>query len=108
MGTWKKFTDEEEQVIINKVKATPHNLSQAFREASLELGRSTDTIVQHWYAKRKHRAALKGRCGHCFIIYGGKSLNINRKIVSANSTDNAITISMDKLQKVLDILLDNN
>lgn len=106
METHRRWTNDEEQVIISKVKANPSNLSKAFREASLEIGRSVGSIIQCWYTKRRKKAALKDRCGHCFLTYGGKSLNINRKNVHINTSDNTITISMDKLQRILDILLE--
>lgn len=107
MGTRKRFTDEEDQVIISKVKENPNNLLEAFRKAAAEINRDWRVIKQHWYVKNKHQTALKDRCGHCFMTYGGKSLNINRKNVSVNTSDNTITISMDKLQKILDILLED-
>lgn len=106
MRARRKWTDDEDKVIISKVKANPNNLSKAFREASLEISKSANNIRQHWYIKGGKRPALKDRCGHCFLIYGGKSLNINRKNVCTNTSDNTITISMDKLQKILDILLE--
>lgn len=106
MSTHRRWTDDEEQVVISKVKANPNNLQKAFREASFEIGRSVDCITQHWYTKQRTRPALKDRCGGCFMTYGGKSLNINRKNVCINTSDNTITISMDKLQKILDILLE--
>ena len=106
MRTLKRWTSDEEQVIISHVKANPNNLRKAFREASFEIGRSADCIKQHWYTKKRTRPALKDRCGSCFLTYGGKSLNINRKNVSVNTSDNTITISMDKLQRILDILLE--
>lgn len=37
MRARRKWTDDEEQVVISKVKANPNNLSKAFREASLEI-----------------------------------------------------------------------
>lgn len=107
MSTKRRWTNDEEQVIISKVKANPNNLQKAFREASLELqGRTANAIRLHWYQNSNRQRALKDRCGHCFLTYGGKSLNINRKNVSANTSDNTIIISMDKLQKILDILLE--
>ena len=106
MSTRRRWTDDEEQVVISKVKANPNNLSKAFREASLEINRSVYSIRRHWYIKKGKKAALKDRCGSCFMTYGGKSLNINRKNVHINTSDNTITISMDKLQKILDILLE--
>lgn len=106
MRARRKWTDDEDKVIISKVKANPNNLSKAFREASSEIGRSVGSIIQRWYTKQRTRPALKDRCGSCFMTYGYKSLNINRKNVFVNTSDNTITISMDKLQKILDILLE--
>ena len=106
METHRRWTNDEEQVVISKVKANPNNLSKAFREASLEIGRSVGSIVQLWYTKGRKKVALKDRCGHCFLTYGGKSLNINRKNIHINTSDNTITISMDKLQRIFDILLE--
>lgn len=107
MSARRKWTSNEEQVIISKIKANPSNLQRAFREASSELDRSPTAIELHWYIKTKRMPALKDRCGNCFMTYGGKSLNINRKNVSTNTYDNTITLSMDKLQKILNILLEN-
>lgn len=107
MGTWNKFTDEEDQVIISKVKENPNNLSEAFRKAATEIDRDWKVISQRWYVKNKHQAALRDRCGHCFLLHGSRTLNINRKNVSINTSDNTITISMGKLQKILNILLED-
>lgn len=105
MCSSKRWTKEEDLVLLSKVRANPNNLTKAFREAALELGRSVSSTTQHWYIKPTTKEALKDRCGCCFLTYGGKSLNINRKNVSVNTPDNTITISMDKLQRILDILL---
>ena len=106
MSTRKRWTNGEEQVIISKVKANPNNLQKAFREASLELqGRTVYAISFHWYQGSTVQRALKDRCGKCFMTYGYKTININRKNVSINTSDNTITLSMDKLQQILDILL---
>lgn len=47
MRVYRKWTDDEEKVIISKIKESPNNLSQAFKEASIELDRSITTIRQH-------------------------------------------------------------
>lgn len=47
MRTFKRWTSDEEQVIISHVKANPNNLQKAFREASFEIGRSVTCITQH-------------------------------------------------------------
>lgn len=106
MSTPRRWTSDEEQVIISKVKANPNNLAKAFREASLELqGRTVCAITFHWYKSSTRQRALKDRCGHCFLLYGSRTLNINRKNVSAITSDNTITLTMDKVQQILEILL---
>lgn len=105
MRTRKRFTDEEDQVIISKVKENPNNLLEAFRKAAAEINRDWRVISQRWYVKNKHQAALRDRCGHCFLLHGSRTLNINRKNVSAITSDNTITLTMDKVQQILEILL---
>lgn len=105
MGTKKRWTDDEEQVVISKVRANPNNLNKAFREAALELDRNSKSISLHWYKKTKSQLALKDRCGKLFMTYGPKTLNVNRKNVSAITSDNTITLTMDKVQQILEILL---
>lgn len=107
MISHKRWTDDEEQVIISKVKNNPNNLCKAFREAASELNRTVISVTQHWYMKSATKSALKDRCGNCFFTYSNKSLNINRKNIHANTYNNTITITMDKLQKLLDILLES-
>lgn len=58
MGTRKRFTDEEDQVIISKIKENPNNLLETFRKAAAEINRDWRVIKQHWYIKNKHQAAF--------------------------------------------------
>ena len=40
MSTLRKWTEDEEKVVISKIEENPNNLQRAFREASLEIGLS--------------------------------------------------------------------
>lgn len=40
MSTLRKWTEDEEKVVISKIEENPNNLQKAFREASLEIGRT--------------------------------------------------------------------
>lgn len=40
MSTLRKWTEDEEKVVISKIEANPNNLQRAFREASLEIDRT--------------------------------------------------------------------
>ena len=44
MGTLRKWTNDEEKVVISKVEANPYNLQKAFREASTEIDRTPAAI----------------------------------------------------------------
>ena len=36
MSTLRKWTEDEEKVVVSKIEENPNNLQRAFREASLE------------------------------------------------------------------------
>lgn len=44
MSTLRKWTENEEKVVISKIEENPNNLQKAFREASLEIGRTPAAI----------------------------------------------------------------
>lgn len=46
MTTRKRWTKEEEEILVQAVKANPHNLSKAFREVAEKLGRVDMSILQ--------------------------------------------------------------
>lgn len=45
-----KWTDEENKILVQAITANPHNLSEAIREASKNLNRTTKACKQHWYS----------------------------------------------------------
>lgn len=44
---------EEEEIIVKAIKANPHNLSEAFREAAKKLGRTENAVSYRWYTKTR-------------------------------------------------------
>lgn len=44
MSTLRKWTEDEEKVVISKIEENPNNLQRAFREASLEIDRTPAAI----------------------------------------------------------------
>lgn len=94
MSTLRKWTEDEEKVVISKIEENPNNLQRAFREASLEIGRTP--------------AAIEERSGKLFMTYGRKgTLNSNRKNVSSKTSDNTIRTRKSKWRRILDILFNN-
>lgn len=53
MSTKRKWTKEEEELLVKTVKANFHNLAEAFRKVSEQTGRSKDAVCHHWYYKTR-------------------------------------------------------
>lgn len=67
MSTLRKWTEDEEKVVISKIEENPNNLRKAFREVSLEIGRTPAAIEYRWY-----QGGLRERSGKLFMTYGKK------------------------------------
>ena len=60
MSTKRRWTKEEEEILVQAVKANPHNLAKAFKEAAEKIGRTEESVKFRWYDKVK-KASL------CFV-----------------------------------------
>lgn len=77
MSQKRRWTNEEEQVLISQVRKSPNNLAKAFRATSEITGRSTHSIGQRWYSKVRYSETV-------FMTIGAKNMSVNSKN-SANS-----------------------
>lgn len=68
----KKWTKEEEELLVKTVKANFHNLSKAFREVANQIGRSEYAVTLHWYRKTRLSAT-------CFVAVSQESKIPNGK-----------------------------
>lgn len=102
MSTKKKWTNDEEQVVISKVRNNPINLKKAFKEASIELDRTPDAISMKWY-----KGGLREKSAKVFITCGSKTVNVNRKIVSDKTSDNTRELTKSKWRRIISILFGN-
>lgn len=79
----KKWTKEEEDILVQAIKANPHNLQQCFREVSQKVNHSEGSICKHWYAilaNPEHKKYV----GTAFLVIGRKTYNQVRKNVYTN------------------------
>jgi hypothetical protein len=53
MSTKRKWTKEEEELLVKTVKANFHNLTSAFEEVANSTGRSKKAVRLHWYNKTR-------------------------------------------------------
>lgn len=97
MTTKPRWTNDEEQVVIAKVRQHPNNLKQAFREASIELDRSPTSITQHWYRNIRHNEIV-------FMTVGSKTINRNTKNVFHGSYDNTEKMKVSIWRRILKFL----
>lgn len=84
MSRGRRYSNNEDKVIIEKVAKYPNNLQKAFREASLRLNRPISSVSERWYKKLRNSNVV-------FMTYSKKgTVNINRKNVHEKTTDNTI------------------
>ena len=80
MTTRRLYTQEEEQIIIEEIGNSIHNIQQGCRNAAERLGRTPHTIEQHWYTVTSKSEA-------CYFIAGKRNKAKNRKIVRTGTYD---------------------
>ena len=70
--TRNKFTSEEDNLIVDRIRRNPYNLKARFEEIAEELGTHPAVSIQKRYYRH-----LKGVC---FVSIGSDSHLVNRKI----------------------------
>ena len=73
MNQRRRWTNEEEQVLLSQVRQNPGNLSRAFRATSDIIGRSSHSIEQRWYGKVRHSETV-------FMTIGAANMSVNSKV----------------------------
>lgn len=77
-----RWSNEEEQVLIDQVRQNPGNLSRAFRATSNELGKSYYAVKMQWYNRTRHSETI-------FMTVGANNtISTNQKNVFQGTIDN--------------------
>ena len=113
MSTRRRFTEEEDKVILSKISENPGNVAQCLRELSAELNRSYSTLQTRWYKILSKKCRQTGFMGTTtirgskvsFMTYGKNTANPNRKIVRED-TQQPIRVRKSKWRRILDILFE--
>ena len=103
-----RYTKEEDLVILRKVSKNPSNLAQCFRELSLELGRSAESISAHYYTVLT-KANTNNSSKALFSLFGSKNQNTNRKVTRLGSRatkQSPIEIRQSKWRRILNIIFE--
>lgn len=92
MSQRRKWTNEEEQVLIDQVRINPGNLARAFRATSDVIGRSSHSIEQRWYGKVRHSETV-------FMTIGANNMSVNSKV-----SDNTQPVRLPIWRRILNLL----
>lgn len=96
-----RYTEEEDNIIIQCVSESPNNLERAFRKASTLLNNRTVTSVSmRWYNRLRNRPSTKV----VFMTLGKGKVNINRKVERENSPKETINVRVGIFSRVLTAL----
>lgn len=50
MANYKRWTKEEDEILVQAIKANPHNKAEVFRSLTGKLGRTESAIAYRWYS----------------------------------------------------------
>ena len=82
MNQRRRWTNEEEQVLIDQVRLNPSNLSRAFLHTSAIIGRTPNTIKVRWYSKVRHSEPV------FMTVSSNNTVTTNQKNVFYGTNDN--------------------
>lgn len=80
----RKWTTEEERVLVDQITRSANNIKEAFRKTSGLIDRTEAACMYHWYGVVSKRKDLSV----CFVTIGYKTKNVNRKNVTPNTSNN--------------------
>lgn len=81
----RKWTHEEEAVLLRYVKARPQNLHRCFMMVAEQLGRTENSVAARWYTK-----VSKDPANTCFFMASPRHVSRNRKNGEGVETNNSI------------------
>ena len=74
-----KWTKEEDEILVQAIKANPHNKTQAFKAAASKVNHSEASCASRWYV-RLSNPNNKNYVGCMFTMVGAASKLDNRTI----------------------------
>ena len=75
----KKWTAEEDNMIVQAVKDNFDNLQKGFREVAEKLGRTKNAVQYRWYKNLSNPESKAYVGSSCFIGFGTEKRYLNRK-----------------------------
>ena len=97
----RKFTPEEDKMIIEAVKKSPQNISKAFILVAPEISRTPDSVRLRYYGK-----IAKDNSNKLFLTVSSKRKLSNYKVQRRGMKVKAERSTKSKWRRILDILFE--
>lgn len=99
----KRWTTEEDKILVQAIKANPHNKEKAFKTAAKKLDRDNHSCKYRWYYYLSNPES-KYYVGCLFTLIGTRSRLDNRTNESKYITPVKIKLSLwDRIKSLLSI-----
>lgn len=99
MSNNRKWSEQEDLVLLRQVKAYPQNLKRAFVIASEELDRTTNACMNRWYTVVSKK---EDKMNTCFLTISKERVGRNRK----NCSDIIEESRLSKWRRILNIIFE--
>lgn len=96
MKTYKKFTPEEDRIILEEIRKNPGNLSQSFENASKKIDHTKVSICRRYYRYLLPKNNTFPKKATQFVLISDKKAIYNRKNTSPKWKKNYIDIETKK------------
>ena len=97
----RKFSQEEDNILLQAISQHPHNLQEAFRVTSIATKRSIDVIQQRWYK------CLSRKANPLFLTIGSTNTIVNRKNGTTNHPVTSTPINEDTFNRIVQTVTEN-
>ena len=100
MANNKKWTKEEEEILVQAIQANPHNISEALRTASATMNRSFKACQFQWYAVLSPKDK-PNKIGISFVSVGPNTVYKNRKNSGASTIQPEKSTFWSRIKRLL-------
>ena len=96
----KRWTKEEEEILVQAIQANPHNISEALRTASATINRSFKACQFHWYAILSPKDK-PNKIGISFVSIGPNTIYKNRKNSGVSTVQPEKSTTWSRIKRLL-------
>ncbi len=106
----RRWTVEEEQILIKCIEENPCNLTEAFRVSSTKLNRTVKSIQVRWYGNSyyykgtlKVTNGLRTRTNTTFMTISNKKSASNTKVIAINTNNTYTRVTKSIWKKLISL-----